>query len=619
MRDLKTLATALTCIALSATAFAAGIERGPCVLFDTSYGEVLFQRDGISVWWASSGWKVDRARPVPTRKGKAVEIQAARNEAEAAQFVLHSTKALTISRIKPSDLVSPEGARIGADRIDVRRVGYVNITSPTDRTSAVAHWPDPLFPLDGPVALTPDVNQPFWVLVDVPRDAAAGVYEGSIGVSGTGVDLSVPLRVVVYDFELPDTMTCTTAFGISPDRVFEYHNVTEIAQKRELLEKYWASFAAHHISPYYPCPLDKWTLTWEKRDASNEEGYSAEDAALLKEHAITPVFDWSAWDKELERVMDKFGFNTFRVRPQGLRGDPASIAGFPEGTREYTLAMKAYLGEMNRHFKEKGWTEEAYAYWTDEPTPPEYPSVMEGFQKLKDYAPDMIRMLTEEAKPELVGGPNLWCPLPRTYEHTFAEERRAAGDRFWWYVCTGPKAPYLGLFTDHPATDLRVWLWQTWKYGFEGVLIWETTYWHSRTAYPDSLQDPLADPMTWKSGYGLKPGMKGPFGNGDGRFLYPPAGATGKQPHAVMDAPIECIRWEILRDALEDFEYLAILERLVGAREDDLSWRAKRRARRLLEVPESITSDMTTYTKDPAPIEKQRDRVARAIEKLSKD
>jgi len=35
-------------------------------------------------------------------------------------------------------------------------------------------------------------------------------------------------------------------------------------------------------------------------------------------------------------------------------------------------------------------------------------------------------------------------------------------------------------------------------------------------------------------------------------------------------------------------------------------------------MPEEITKDMTTFTKDPAPIEKQRSQIAQAIAKLNK-
>ena len=36
----------------------------------------------------------------------------------------------------------------------------------------------------------------------------------------------------------------------------------------------------------------------------------------------------------------------------------------------------------------------------------------------------------------------------------------------------------------------------------------------------------------------------------------------------------------------------------------------------LLEVPKIITKDMTTFTKDPAPIEARREEMAEAIERL---
>jgi hypothetical protein len=38
----------------------------------------------------------------------------------------------------------------------------------------------------------------------------------------------------------------------------------------------------------------------------------------------------------------------------------------------------------------------------------------------------------------------------------------------------------------------------------------------------------------------------------------------------------------------------------------------------LLDVPGDITSDMTTFTKDPALIERRRDEVARAIVSIMK-
>jgi len=228
-------------------------------------------------------------------------------------------------------------------------------------------------------------------------------------------------------------------------------------------------------------------------------------------------------------------------------------------------------------------------------------------------------MLTEQVEPGLIGGPNIWCPVSNQYEHASAQQRRAHGERFWWYVCTGPKAPYCTLFIDHPGTEMRLWLWQTWQRRIEGILVWQSNYWTSSAAYPDHPQNPYEDPMGWTSGYSMPKGEKRPWGNGDGRFIYPPLAAADANPSGpVLEGPVDSIRWEMLRDGIEDYEYFVLLRDLIETKGDRLSAAQKSAYAALLEVPEEITKDMTTFTKDPAPMEQHRDRVARAIGRLSK-
>lgn len=96
--------------------------------------------------------------------------------------------------------------------------------------------------------------------------------------------------------------------------------------------------------------------------------------------------------------------------------------------------------------------------------------------RLGKYAPGIRRMLTEEPVEPLFGAVDLWCPISPSYNHEAAEKRREKGEHFWWYVCTGPKAPYCTLFIDHPATDLCVWLWQAWQRKIDGILVWQSTH-----------------------------------------------------------------------------------------------------------------------------------------------
>ena len=125
--------------------------------------------------------------------------------------------------------------------------------------------------------------------------------------------------------------------------------------------------------------------------------------------------------------------------------------------------------------------------------------------------------------------------------------------------------------------------------------------------------------MGWRTGYSTPRGEKRPWGNGDGRFIYPPLAAADANPSGpVLEGPVDSIRWEMLRDGIEDYEYFVILRNGLEAKGDRLSAAQKRAYAALLEVPKEVTKDMTTFTKDPAPVERHRDRVARAIGELDR-
>jgi hypothetical protein len=340
---------------------------------------------------------------------------------------------------------------------------------------------------------------------------------------------------------------------------------------------------------------------------------------------LRPDLDFTAWDRAMTRGLDEYHFNSFRLGIPGIGGGTfharsvPSLLGFTEDTPEYPILFEGYCQQVQAHLSEKGWLDKAFVYWFDEPLPKDYDYVMNGFAKLKQAAPDITRMLTvmEGVDERLFGGPEVWCAISNRYDHAVAQKRRLAGEKFWWYICTGPKAPYCTLFIDHPGTELRAWLWQTWQRNIEGILVWQTNYWTSDTAYPDQPQNPYEDPMGWCTGYGLPKGEKRAWGNGDGRFIYPPEAAAQAKPDGpVLEGPVDSIRWEMLRDGIEDYEYLALLKRLIQARKATLTPDQLLHYSALLSVPDAITADMTHFTQDPAPIESHRDKVAHAIEEL---
>jgi hypothetical protein len=598
--------------------------EGGRILHCEDYGERLPCSSGdVAVWRASSGWKVGHDRAAPSKKADALEISLARNEAEAAQIVVRPGKSITGFTASGPALTGPEGAVLPASAIDVLRVRYVYVDRPTDTWSVKGWWPDPLPPFKGPITLEPGKNQPLWVRVTVPEDQKAGVYTGTIQLRAEDWQADVPVRVKVWDFTLPDRMTCTTAFGFTPSLVFQYQKISDPDQRRAVYEKYLENLSDHHISPYSPAALDPYSYEFVKLSAEEAATYPEEERQARMEHAITASFDWSDWNPEMKRLLETYHFNSFRLSAPGLGGGTfyghgkPKLQGFTDDEPEYYYALNDWLEKLESNLRQLGMLDEGFMYWFDEPAPRDYPHVLRGFQKIKAAAPDLRRMITERVADGLIGGPDIWCPTPIKYKHERAEKRRAEGEEFWWYLCTVPKKPYPGLFIDRAGTDLRVWLWQTWQYDIKGILVWRCNLWTTGKAYPGKPQNPYADPMAWVSGYGTKTGEKRPWGNGDGRFIYPPeAAADGQQEETILDGPVDSIRWEMLRDGLEDYEYMVMLEKLLESREDTLSRRKFRKYKRLLEVPRKITSDVTIFTKDPAPIEAHRQRLAEAIEKL---
>lgn len=72
----------------------------------------------------------------------------------------------------------------------------------------------------------------------------------------------------------------------------------------------------------------------------------------------------------------------------------------------------------------------------------------------------------------------------------------------------------------------------------------------------------------------------------------------------------------MLRDGIEDYEYFVILRGLVEAFEKNHSESEARLYRALLEVPDTVSTSLTEFTWDPAPLEAHREAVARAIMQL---
>ena len=581
-------------------------------LDDPRPGYLLNGPQGLDVWWCESGWKIGRDhRTLPESnrdKIRPLTVSAARGEYEAAQLILRPGQDGSLFDFKCGPFKNDRGESVPIS-VTLNEEAFVRVTQPTDVLGAQGWYPDPLPPWRPPLTLRAGLNQPLWITFHIARETGAGELRGELSLDTSFGTVRVPIQLRVYDFALPVETHLKSAFGLDESAIGRYHRLTNRQEKEQVYNDYLRNFAEHRVSPfsfYAYAPLDV-----------QFEGESTNKHVRV---------DFSRFDEAASRWLDHYNFTTFKLPLRGMGGGRADhrvagdLAGFKEGTAGHARLLGEYLNQVERHLRERGWLDKAYIFWFDEPRPTDYDFVAEGMKRLKVAAPGVRRMLTTVPRPSLVGTVDIWCGLLHEWVPDRMRERQAAGEEVWWYICTAPKAPFVTEFIDHPGTEMRLWPWQSWQYGVSGILLWNTVYWNSAEAFiAPRTQDPWTDPMSYISGYGFAPGYVGLWGNGDGRFLYPPCHPPESVGDPCLSPPVNSLRWENLRDGMEDYEYFWLLKQGVeraaaaGVNSSLLS-----EARRLLVVPPEVSRDVTHFTTDPRAMLAHRDRIARMIEQLQR-
>ncbi len=733
-----------------------GQKTDPYHADEGGFGYLFEKNKDFSLWWCEGAYKIMRNTRAPSRKKNAIELWSAKNEYEPFQLILFPGKKIDSLKITAGELISESGI-IGEDNITVRNVEYVKITRPTDSYAYAGDWPDPLPEAKHPVTAYTGENTVFWITVHVPDSIAAGIYTGSIIISGQGLIQEVPLKLNIWDFCLPEKTSLRSGFGLSVDKIAAYHNLTDEKEIRETFDLYMQAFRDYRIAPYdpfylYPVrvtisgteweggiydfnnsfngdyslmiedsdpqsspvagyktninidPGKKYDLRWNiKSDRTDHqycvlfEGYDAEGGKMVFENRMEvfncdsiwssqlftigpfsdkvsslklmffPVFrtaagentgriwldnviltdtgdktnlikqgdfeidttnigldiDFSDFDRAGERYLDEFGFNSFRLYLKGTGSgtyfsrEEWIFEYFMKGSPAYDKLMNLYLSSVQDHLEEKGWLGKEYIYWFDEPAKKDYPFVREGMETIKRSAPKLTTFLTEnDPGPEITDVTDITCTIFHRVDPVRAKELTAGGHEYWSYLCTAPKAPWVSEFIDHDAVNMRIWLWMTYSYRLNGILIWSTNYWNSYSASPEGyLQNPWSEPASFVQGYGWPYGKQSLWGNGDGRLFYPPNRHPGSDKTKYTEGPVPSLRLEFLRQGIEDYEYLTLLEMMKNSITGRNS-KIVKEADELLRIQGKLFNSGKDYTKNPGDILEYRKKVARMIIKI---
>lgn len=407
-------------------------------------------------------------------KNASYDIYLARNETEACQIIISGRKKSSQNEclVEFSEFTNENGHVLPST---IYQEHYISNVSNKDYGS----YPDALTPISSrssTFAFMAQMNIPFYIQVQADEGTPAGKYTAEIVVHKTkdnSHQFTAEVTATVWDFQLPETPTMDTAFGLGRNyinKVHGTHNNPELSQ--QLFEKYYEYLLERKISPYY-LPVD---ILSDEADAYMSDPrvksfiipYPADDALLQEYYAkVTSNPDWAAKGyfypiDEPSKLEDYARYNVITERLDRL-------------CPGYNLVTP--FGGVS--FKENGQTYHG------------------------------IRL---QAKSNIV------CPITTNFSSSeflnLVDERRADGSKVWWYICCvpGPNTKYANIFTQSDGIEGRLLMWQQKSFDVTGLLYWETVYWNKvPTPWVSAWTTPWTGQDTFGDGSLFYPGPDGPL------------------------------------------------------------------------------------------------------------
>ena len=511
--------------------------------------------------YPSNVWITDgMAKTQPSAAPGAVhwaKLHAAKNESESFQVHVKATAAPVQLTVTVSDLVDAKsGTTIAAkSNVTVFREAYLDITTLSDLNGTLGMTPDPLIPAVDPyfhearnafpVSVPAGETRSAWVDVLVPQNAPSGYYTGTVTVTDGATKLAtLPVQLAVWDFAIPSTSTLRSGFGLG-----------------------WNSLCVQAYGGYAQCGAYPGASS---PDDAIEKTHIAE-ATLFLDYRVSlgdvvyaPVTDgnYMHFDSLYGPLLD----GTAATRLPGAKLTGIWYAG--------DKAKASQLSSWQSHFASKpAWTALSAAYYCDEPPNGcSYAAALSEAQAIHAAAPGLPTLLTTDydhaSQNGLLDAVDVLVSIIEEMEPRGKPSNRPLydswlqkpGKHVWWYQscdehesCSngtpGPaESTWPSYMVDATPARNRVFQWLAYLDRIEGELYYASDYCWTASDCGDAKSGKTTDP--WVSIYAFG-------GNGDGTLYYP---GTKAKIGGTTPIPVPSMRLALLRDGMEDFEYLHALD-----------------------------------------------------------
>jgi hypothetical protein len=513
-----------------------------------------------------------------------LEIFGIRGEVISGQLALQSKSNLTNVTVSAGELkLESTGSILPAKAVEWNFVGSIPLSKNTPNQparilvrQAPARYPDYLM-AEKQISVKEKSCQAIWLTVSIPENAAAGTYSGTINVKSQQGERLMPFRVKVFPLTLPVTRHLKVTEWYNTDGFDHFHGIHEMySQPWFAMLRIYAENMAAHRQNVFQVPMEAIEIQKSNKDQLTFD--------FTRFDQIAQVF----WDtKKMDFLetgeLTRFGEGAWSSTEILLRNFDVKN---PETGKKESIAGKdvipGLLPALESHLRQKGWLNNTLFHIKDEPSMHNSMAWRDMSSLIHHYAPDLKRMDAIETT-NLLDYIEIAVPKLDAFATWYDTYRNALhnGTELWFYtVGIYQGSLYPNKTIDLPVMNSRILHWLNYKYDATGYLHWGWNQWE---------EDPYQDV-----------GMH----IGDGWHVYP-----------VKEGVLNSLRWEEMRNGIQDYECFRMLENEIGTLKDSLGNRADwiDPEQRGKEIAGQVVMSLVEHSDDPVVLNKAKKELIREI------
>jgi Domain of unknown function (DUF4091) len=506
----------------------------------------------------------------PESRQSALNVFGLRNETISAQCVLLAHEDLEGLALSVSPLRPTQGAGgIPEQNVHWNFIGsiFLEKNSPNRQKEdllrpAPAWFPDYLSE-DQQCSVRKGNRKAVYLTIEIPRETPPGEYRATITATAGGTGASVPLVLQVYPLTLPQErhVWVTEWFSTSAFRKHHQLNSSDDEHFYRMLKVYAENMAEHRQNVFrvglesVECRRmadGKLQFDFSRFDRLAQVFWDTGRMDLL-ETGFIAQFGKGGWSGS-EIVLGNFSV-------KDANGQSASVSG-----EEF---LPQFLPAFVIHLRAKGWLAKTVFHICDEPSDHNIMAWRNASEFLHRLAPELRRIDAIET-PHCLGALEIWVPKLDHLAtwHDAYEAAQRQGNELWFYtVGIFQGGSLLNKTVDVPLIETRLMHWLNYRYNLRGYLHWGFNAW---------TDDPINAPGQHR---------------GDGWHVYP-----------KKDGLLNSVRWEQMRNGLQDYECLWLLENQISQVRATLAARVAALIdprQRGIEIASQVISDYREHTRDP--------------------